>query len=112
VDYTSLVDNLQASGATVEPTGEVAQPFFSVAAQIIKINDEDVQVFEYADEAAADIEAALVAPDGGSIGTSMVSWLATPHFYKSGRLIVLYIGDNAEIIRLLESALGPQFAGR
>jgi hypothetical protein len=88
--YVSLIDNLRAAGATVEPAGEVSQPFFSVKGQVITVNGGDVQVFEYADAAAADAEAALVSPDGGSVGTSMMSWVAAPHFFKTGKLIVLY----------------------
>ena len=33
------------------------------------------------------------------------------HFYKSGRIIVVYCGDNDSTISLLEDALGKQFAG-
>ena len=84
----------------------------TVKGQVIKVNGEDVQVFEYTDAAAAKVEAAIVSPDGGSIGTSMVTWVAAPHFYKTGKLIVLYVGDNQTTIAALETALGPQFAGR
>jgi hypothetical protein len=110
-DYVSLVDALRAQGATVEPSGDVSQPFFTVEGQVIRVDSQDVQVFEYADEAAADAEAELVAPDGSSVGTSMVSWVAPPHFYKVGRLVVLYVGDDATTIDLLEAVLGPQLAG-
>lgn len=111
-DYVSLIDQLRAAGATVEPAGAVSQPFFSVKGQVIKVNGEDVQVFEYTDAAAAEAEAATVSPDGRSIGTSMVTWVAAPHFYKTGKLIVLYIGNNQTTLAALETALGPQFAGR
>lgn len=111
-DYVSLIDQLRTAGATVELAGAVSQPFFSVKGQVIKVNGEDVQVFEYTDAAAAEAEAATVSPDGGSIGISMVTWVAAPHFYKTGKLIVLYVGDNQTIITTLETALGPQFAGR
>ena len=110
--HASLVDNLRALGASVEPADDIEQVFFSVIGHIIRVNGEDVQVFEYADRAAANSDAALIAPDAGSIGTSMISWVATPHVYKSGRLIVLYIGDNRDITALLQNVLGPQFAGR
>ncbi len=111
-DYVSLIDNLRQAGATVEPSGEVAQPFFTVTGNIITVNGGDVQVFEYADAAAAEAEAALVSPDGFSVGTSMISWVATPHFYKTDRLIVLYVGDSEAVTNVLESVLGQQFAGR
>ncbi len=111
-DYVSLIDNLRTAGATVEPAGEVSQPFFSVKGQMITVNGGNVQVFEYADAAAADAEAALVSPDGGSVGTSMMTWVATPHFYKKGKLIVLYVGDSTDVTDGLKAALDPQFAGR
>jgi len=111
-DLASLTDNLQAAGATVRPSEELPFPFFSVKAQAIIVNEEHpVMVFEYADDASADAEAALISPDGSSIGTARPAWGSTPHFYKAGRLIVLYVGDNNNILELLESVLGPQFAG-
>ena len=53
-----------------------------------------------------------LSPDGGSIGISMVDWIAPPNFYKVGQLIVLYIGTNTSLLKVLESTLGAQFAGR
>ncbi len=110
-DYASLVDNLRTAGATVEPAGEIIQDFFSVRAQVIKVNGDDVQVFEYSDKTAADTEAALVSPDGSSIGTSTPFWVGPPHFYKSGRIVVLYIGENNSVVNMLQNVLGNQFAG-
>ena len=111
-DYISLTNNLRKAGATVEPAGEVTQPFFSVQGKVITMNGSDVQVFEYENATVADNEATLVSSDGSSVGTSMISWVAPPHFYKAGKLIVLYIGESESIIDILESVLGPQFAGR
>lgn len=111
-DFAALVAALNEQSVPVEETGEtIEQAFFSVPAQLIRVNGEDVQVFEYADAAAAQQEAATIAPDGGSVGTSMVTWIATPHFYQSGRLIVLYVGENDQVTGPLESALGAQIAG-
>jgi hypothetical protein len=111
-DQASLVAALQASGANVEAGELVSQAFFSPEGSIIKVNGADVQVFEYESVEAMENEASQVAPDGGSIGTSMVTWMDTPHFYKAGRIIVLYVGSDESILSLLENALGPQFAGR
>jgi len=114
-DYDSLVDGLQAIGATVEHETlpeVVVQDFFSVTGQVFKLNGEDVQVFEYGDHSKAETEAALVSPDGSSIGTSLPFWIAPPHFYKAGRIIVLYVGENTAVTDALESILGEQFAGR
>ena len=111
VDYVSLIDHLR-TGATVEPAGKISQSFFPGDGYLIKVNGADVQVFEYADPAAADEQAVLVAPDGSSVGTSMPFWVSDPHFYKQGKIIVLYVGDDSGVLKALESALGPQFAGR
>jgi hypothetical protein len=111
-DKASLLNALEASGATVEMGEAISQAFFSPEGNIIKVNDADVQVFEYESVEAMENEASQVAPDGGSIGTSMVAWVDVPHFYKAGRIIVLYVGSDEKIIGLLEKTLGPQFAGR
>jgi len=111
-DQASLVAALEAAGASIEAGDPVEQPFFTPLGNIVKVNGADVQVFQYESAEAMENEAAQVAPDGGSIGTSMVSWMDTPHFYKTGRIIVLYVGSDETVLGLLESAVGPQFAGR
>lgn len=108
---SALIASLESAGATVEPAGEVEQPFFAVPGQLLRVNGNDLQVFEYADEAAAAADAALVAPGGGSVGPNMVSWLATPHFYRQANVIGIYVGDDGEFLALLTSVFGEQFAG-
>ena len=110
-DYVSLVDNLHKEGAPVEPATSINQAFFSVEELVIKVNGEDIQVFGYGNEAAAEAEAKLVSPDGGTVGTSRVFWVSPPHFYRSGKMIVFYVGQNSEITGVLEKVLGLQFAG-
>lgn len=111
-DRASLESALTSAGATVEQGDPVNQVFFAVPGQIIKVNGADVQVFEYETAEAMEADAAQVSEDGGSIGMSMVSWMAPPHFYKIGRILVLYVGEDQAVIDLLQSALGSQFAGR
>jgi hypothetical protein len=111
-DQASLVSALKAAGATAEVGEPIAQDFFSVEGNIVKVNGADLQVFEYENAQAMEKDASNVAPDGGSIGTSMVDWIDTPHFYKAGRIITLYVGSDKAILELLNKVLGPQFAGR
>ena len=110
-DQASFIAALQEAGATVEVGDPITQPFFTPEGQIIKVNGADVQVFEYESPEAIANESSQVAPDGGSIGTSMVSWMDTPHFYKAGGIIVLYVGSDETMLGLLEKVMGPQFAG-
>ena len=111
-DQASLISALKAAGATVETGNAITEPFFTPEGQTFKVNGGDLQVFEYESAEAMAKEAALVAPDGGSVGTSMVDWMDTPHFYKAGRIIVLYVGSDQAALDLLNKVLGPQFAGR
>jgi hypothetical protein len=110
--FAEFLEELREKGAETENGEPVEQPFFSVRGTTINLNGESVQVFEYDSAETMESDAVLVDADGDSIGTSMVSWMATPHFYKKGRILVLYVGDNTETLRLLESVLGAQFAGR
>ena len=110
-DLSALIQGLRGQGATVESIGSVAQPFFSVTGQILRVNGEDVQAFEYATEAEARAEAASVSADGFTIGTTMVGWVATPHFYLMGSVIALYVGDNQAVLAPLQAVMGARFAG-
>jgi len=111
-DQASLVAGLQSAGATAEVVDSLIQDFFTPEGAIIKVNGEDLQVFEYETAEAMEDEASQVAPDGGSVGTSMMTWMDAPHFYKAGRIIVLYVGSDQAILDLLERVIGPQFAGQ
>ena len=110
-DYASLIDGLRAGGAIVEPEGEVDQPFLSVTGTMIKLHGEDVQVFQYPDAAAAEAQAARISRDANTAGTTKIHWIGPPHFYRQGRLLVLYVGDEERVLKTLEAVLGRQFAG-
>ena len=73
---------------------------------------ENVQVFRYPSERAAEAEAKKVNAEGTAVGTSSAMWIGPPHFYKKGRLIVLYVGDNKTVTEALGAVLGAQFAGQ
>lgn len=111
-NFDDLVSRLESEGLLVELSGEISQEFFSVKGKIIRADNEDLQVFEYSSKAKADEEIKLVSPDGSGIGTVMVTWIATPHFYRTDTMVILYIGDNEKIISSLNDIIGPQFAGR
>jgi len=111
-DQASFLAALQAANATAEIGDFVIQDFFSPEGTIITINGQDVQVFEYENKEAMESEASQVVPDGGSVGTSMMMWMDAPHFYKTGRMIVLYVGSDESTVNLLQQVIGSQFAGQ
>ncbi|HWP23759.1 MAG TPA: hypothetical protein VNM15_06185 [Candidatus Binatia bacterium] len=103
---------LRAAGAKVEIVGEVDQPFLSTTGTLIKLQGEDVQVFEYSSAAQMEAEAKLISRDGTTVGNRKVHWIGPPHFFKQGRVLVLYVGDEKKVEKALEAVLGRQFAGR
>ena len=110
-DYDSFLANLKSTRISVETGKWVSQPFFTPQGQIIKLNGEDVQVFEYVSKEEAFQEVMQVSADGSSVDTTMITWIYSPHFYQSGKIIVLYIGNTPELVEILTEVLGPQFAG-
>lgn len=103
---------LQGAGLEVVEAGSVDQAFFQVPGRLLNVSGYDVQVFEYADEAAREADSELIAPDGSSIGTSMVTWIAAPTFWAQGRLIVLGLGLDSEVAGSITEILGDPIAGR
>lgn len=118
--YTDLKDALRARGASVQE-GEAASALtFQGTGHGLRVNGAQVVAYEYGTTVAAQLDAARVSPDGSTFqggigpfgGTAVsVDWVAPPHHFKQGRVIVTYIGNDEAIVRLLISVLGPQFAG-
>lgn len=111
-DLENLNQKLHASGTTVKRGQTISQPFFSVVGRVLIVNHEQVQVFVYKTLQRVALEASRVGKTGSPIGTSMITWIAPPHFYRSGKMIILYVGENEDIISALNKALGEQFAGK
>src|SRR6266545_7771754 len=109
-DQASLIEALRKAGATAMIGDQVEQPFLSTTGTQVTINGTDVQVFEYADEAAAQADATKLTDTLAGRGTAMISWVASPHAYRAGRVIVLYVGDDPAILKLLQGVLGAPVA--
>jgi hypothetical protein len=120
-DYSSFLDYLRDSGASIREEGETGRNFFYDAEyRIIEVDGIPILVYEYVTAKGMESDASDVAPDGFSITkdwgdgkatTTFVSWIDFPHFYKAGRIIVIYTGNNPSMISLLRYGLGEQFAG-
>jgi hypothetical protein len=129
LSYGDLVAKLRAGGATVIEGGsirtdtssaEASKPLLSGAGHPLLVNGERVEVYDYATTFLAAADASRISPDGstfsagfGPLGGSAASvdWIALPHFYRSGRLIVQYIGTHSDVLAALTQVLGRQFAG-
>lgn len=108
----AAADSLRAAGFTVRDAGRVEQPFFRVPDHVLVVNDSDLQLYEFATAAEAADAAAQIDATGSTIGTTKMSWMAPPHFFRRDRTIANYLGSDARILAELERLFGPQFAGQ
>jgi hypothetical protein len=109
--YGDLVEALEQAGAEVEPGITIEQDFFPVGAQVITINGQDVQVFEFDSQVNRQAAEATIQGNGYIIGTMAIDWISTPYFFSRDRLIVLYVGTDESTVETLTGVLGPALTG-
>lgn len=107
-----IATDLHAAGLTVRDAGTVEQPFFTVPAHVLVVNDGDLQLYEFSTAAEAEAAAATVGASGTTIGSSNVAWMAPPHWFRKERTIANYLGSDPKVLAELQRIFGPQFAGQ
>jgi len=116
VEARSLAADLERGGARVSLDSRIPSPALKelppVGGARYVVDGERLDVLEYAYPEQAETAARLIDPHGSRIGSVFVEWTGQPHFYRKGRLIVLYVGVNPKMLRRLSGALGPPVAGR
>jgi len=118
--YGDLLAALRGRGATVQESGPASNVLFNGAGHGLLANGAQVAAYEYGTTFAASMDAARISSDGSTArgglgpfggGAVTVDWIAPPHHYLKGRIIVTYVGADAGTLALLTATLGPQFAG-
>jgi hypothetical protein len=123
-DQASLIEQLRSNGLSVDIVGVVEQPFLRGKGTTLRVSGGNIQQlaelqsYDYRDtdfdgngRAAAEVDAQGISPEGNP-RTTMVTWIEPPHFFRSERVLVIYIGSDPAVLELLVEVLGPQFAGR
>jgi predicted secreted protein len=108
-----FVQGLRQQGLSVSLAGEISSEdnrFFSVPAHKVRVNAAQVNAFVYQSAEIAAAEAVLISRDGQPSPTTRVTWVSTPHFYRQGALIVLYVGCAADIVQALHATVGAPLA--
>jgi hypothetical protein len=114
-DLASLTRTLVDIGldVRVRPGDRWLRRLFLTPEHVVRIDHQELHVFQYG--SGAKLEQVSISPDGTGIsskdGTAIIEW-TQPHFYRSGRILVLYLGDTPVTLETLNLLLGPQFAGR
>lgn len=115
-EYEQLILNLEDVGFSVV-VEDVGEDILQGQRKWLTINDEEnISVYLYENSQKMEEDASYIN-EGGSSYTNggknvEISWVSYPHFYKKGNIIVLYVGENQEIINTLEVIIGLQFAGK
>lgn len=77
----------------------------------VEVKGNPVRIYEYRNSQEMELDAEKISKDGCTIGYGIYEWKAAPHFYKSGNIIVHYLGDDNKIMGTMEKFMGSQFAG-
>src|SRR6266480_539913 len=86
-DQVSLIDALRKS-VVVDISGGVGQPFLHAqSGTTVRLSggpltgSAGVRLFEYGSASAANSDAKQIRPDGSGNATTIVDWVAPPHFF-------------------------------
>lgn len=115
-DLANMITYLEDQGyeSSVE---EADSDIFPGIRMRIKIESEVLEVYLYKNPTVLEEVASGIGKDGSSYQNKTktkvieISWVSEPHFFKRNTMMVQYIGENENILKLLTSYLGPQFSG-
>lgn len=117
-DQVSLIDTLRGRNLTVDISGTVSQPFLHPqSGTTVRLSGgalttpADLQLFEYSTASAARADAGRISSDGTETATTKINWVAPPHLFMKGRVMVIYVGSDPAVLSVLRDVLASQFAG-
>ena len=120
LDYARFLDLLEANGFSFEETGGEGSGLLSVVPKAVSLGGEFLVIYEYDSKMAMELESSFVSrsgslielppnEDGYGVATN-VTWASYPHWFKKDLIIVLYVGEDRQIIEFLAENL-TFFAG-
>lgn len=112
---TSVIDGLKAQGFAVD-IDKVDKSILKGDRTWLTLNGEgNISIYLYRNNAQMEKDAANLDAGGTTykdgLNEMKISWVSLPHFYKKDNIIVNYVGEDKTIIDVLETIVGPQFAG-
>jgi hypothetical protein len=113
--YNDLITNLEKKDFNVIAE-DVEENILQGQRKWLTINEnENISVYLYESSEKMEKDASRIDKEGfgytnGNTETQ-ISWVSYPHFFKKDNIIVLYVGEDLEIINALKEIVGLQFAG-
>jgi hypothetical protein len=104
--------SLQAQGAVVGVGSiPIEQPFTSVLGEVMIVDNQEIQVFEYADVTAATAVASAIYYGNSPGWEQLMLTNDDAHLYQIGNVLLLYTGSEPAITRLLVKTFGEREIG-
>ena len=112
VTYGGLVEALRDSGLNLAEVGKVKpMPCFIAPPKAAVVGGGTLEVYEYGDAESADTAASQISPAYFEARPAAEQNLPSTTFYRRKTILVKYLGSDAQVTAVLESALGTPFAG-
>lgn len=87
---------------------DVESTFIPTKSKIMKIGKDNIHIYIYNSNKEMEEDFKKIKNgnkyDNGEYGV-IVDWVDTPHIFKKGEIIVIYVGNNKEIIGSLKDIL-------
>lgn len=80
--------------------------FFDAPKFEVKINDSKILAYDYEELTTLEKDTSGITENGMVISGTKIAWNKTPHYYKKGELLIIYDGDNSDIINSLNDVFG------
>jgi hypothetical protein len=107
----SFMREIGNHGLVARKIGPVSQPLFPIGGTLINTGTDVIHIYEFPTRTGALDFEGLISSDGRKIGGKNLRWSNHAHFFRKDSLIILYIGIDRDLVRVLEDVAGPQFAG-
>lgn len=113
--YNDLITNLEKMNFNVIAE-DAEKSILQGQRKWLTINkNENISVYLYESSKRMEEDASYIHEGGTSYNNGKsaaeISWISYPHFFKNDNIIVLYVGEDLEIINALKELVSLQFAG-
>ncbi len=106
----SLISNFKNSGLESAFAGRITKPPLSIEGNIITLDKDNIQVFEYPDTFIASNEAGMFLEYYKKI-SSRSSLKSLIHLYQKDAMVIFYMGENKNILDSLGRIAGVAIIG-
>jgi hypothetical protein len=106
-----LVGDIRASGVDARLGPLFSGDPITAVGVVVCVGAEPVQLYVFGSVAERIALTATVDPDSPSnLGTAMITWNGRPRMWERDRLLVVYLGEDADTEARLRGVLGEPFA--